>query len=261
MHKCWEAPWVILVDFFEHEPNVVPRGRHPRDWNEPNESCSHLSENGSKGRFSVPGRLEHHSNEEKAKEKKKQRGGRKNGEEEKAMVALLLFTLEPLLWDTSVQRTQKLFGEKCSHNLCTCYLYWRDTSFWRKGHFFWVSKPGFNLPWGNTLVLKKRLTTKRVDKVHSSLVKMASEFYKMSHLTKIDVLNVWQFNTQHHKHNYGIIFFLHFLAAWSNDCSTFWGTIKEKCIIRWLIIYKFQLNFHSGDTCPGREGVPLIKDV
>ena len=149
---------------------------------------------------------------------------------------------------------------KCSQNLCTCYLYWRDTSIWGKGHFLWVSKPPFNLPSGNTLVLKKRLTTKRVDKFHSSLVKMASEFYRMSYLTKIDVLNLWEFNAQHHRFNYGIIF-LHFLAAWSNDWGTFWGTIKEKCIICWFNIYKLQLNLHSGDTCLGRAGVPIIKDV
>ena len=45
----------------------------------------------------MPDRLESHPNEGKAKEKKKERGGRKKGEEEKAMVALLVFTLEPLL--------------------------------------------------------------------------------------------------------------------------------------------------------------------
>ena len=177
------------------------------------------------------------------------------------MIALLVFTLEPLLWDTSIQRTKHLFREQCSHNLCTCYLHWRDTSFWGKSHHFWVSKPGFNLPSRNTLVLKKRLTTKRVDKFNSSLVKMALKFYRMSYLTKIDVLNLWEFNTQHHKHNYNNgITFAHFLAAWSNDCSIFWGTIK-KCIICWLIIYKLQLNLNSGDACLGREGVPLIKDV
>ena len=176
LNECGEAAWVILVDFFEDKPNLVPRGRYPRGWNEPNESCSHLSEKRSRGRFFVPDRLENHSNEGKAKKKKKERGGRKKGEEKKVMVALLVFTLEPLLWDTSIQRTQHLFREKCSHNLWSCYLYWRDTSFWGKGYFFWVSKPGFNLRSGNSLVLKKRLTTKRFDKFHCSLVKMASEF-------------------------------------------------------------------------------------
>ena len=197
LNECGEAAWLILVDFFEDEPNLVPRGRYPPGWNEPHESCRHLSEKGSKCRFFVPDRVENHSNEGKAKENKKERGARKKGEDKKEMVAPLIFTLEPLLWDTSIQRTQHLLREKCSDNLCTCYLYWRDTSFWGKGHFFWVSKPGFKLPSGNTLGLKKRLTTKRVDKFHSSLVKMASEFCRMSYLTKIEVLNLWEFNTQH----------------------------------------------------------------
>ena len=38
-------------------------------------------------------------------------------------------TVEPLLWDTSIQGTQNLVPEKCSDNLCSCYPgYWRDTS-------------------------------------------------------------------------------------------------------------------------------------
>ena len=32
------------------------------------------------------------------------------------------------------------------------------------GHFFWIPKPGLNLHFGDTLGLKTRLTTKRVDK-------------------------------------------------------------------------------------------------
>ena len=111
LNECGEAAWLILVDFFEDEPNLVSRGRYPPGWNEPNESCRHLSEKGSKGRFFVPDRLENHSNEGKAKENKKERGARKKGEHKKEMVAPLVFTLEPLLWDTSIQRTQHLFRE------------------------------------------------------------------------------------------------------------------------------------------------------
>ena len=83
LNECGEAAWLILVDFFEDEPNLVFRDRYPRGWNEPNESCRHLSEKGSKGRFFVPDRLENHSNERKAKEKNKERGGRKKREEKK----------------------------------------------------------------------------------------------------------------------------------------------------------------------------------
>ena len=88
---------MILVNFLEDEPNLAPAGRYCRGLHEPNENCSYLSEKRSKGRFFVLERLENHSNEGKAKEKKKERGGRKKGEEKKEMVALLVFTLEPLL--------------------------------------------------------------------------------------------------------------------------------------------------------------------
>lgn len=111
LNECGEAAWLILVDFFEDEPNLVSRGRYPRGWNEPNESCRHLSEKGSKCRFFVPDRVENHSNEGKAKENKKERGARKKGEDKKEMVAPLIFTLEPLLWDISIPRTQHLFRE------------------------------------------------------------------------------------------------------------------------------------------------------
>ena len=232
--KCWKAAWVILVDIFGKR---TKQKLQPFEW-------KRVKKHG----FFCARQAWKSYNEGKAKAKKRERGGR--SEEKKAMFALLVITLEPLLWDTSIQRTQHLFRKKCSHNLCTCYLYWRDTSFGGKGHFFWVSKAGFNLPSGNTLVLKKRLTTKRFDKSHFSLFKMASDFIEWAISLK----------SQHHRHNY-VIIVLHFLAAWSNDCSTFWGKIKEKCIICWLIIYKLPLNLNSGDTCLGRAGVPLIKDV
>ena len=36
--------------------------------------------------------------------------------------------LEHLYWkDTSIHGTQSVVWEKCSHNLCICYLYWSDT--------------------------------------------------------------------------------------------------------------------------------------
>ena len=37
-------------------------------------------------------------------------------------------TVKPFLWDTFIQGTKSLVPEKCSHNLCICYLYWGDTS-------------------------------------------------------------------------------------------------------------------------------------
>ena len=97
--------------FWRRTQSVVPSDHYPPGWNVPNESCRHLSEKESKGRFFVPDRLENHSKEGKAKENKKERGARKKGEDKKEMFAPLVFTLEPLLWDTSIQRTQHLFRE------------------------------------------------------------------------------------------------------------------------------------------------------
>ena len=37
-------------------------------------------------------------------------------------------TMEPLLWDTSIQRTKNLVPEKLPHNFCICYFCWRDAS-------------------------------------------------------------------------------------------------------------------------------------
>ena len=142
--------------------------------------------------------------------RKSEEQGRKENTKKKWLLPWFLH------WSLSFETPPFRGHNICSGKMFTKSLYLlpllKDTSIWGKGHFLWVSKPAFNLPSGNTLVLKKRLTTKRVDKFHSSLVKMASEFYRMSYLTKIDVLNLWEFNAQHHRFNYGIIF-LHFLAA------------------------------------------------
>ena len=42
-------------------------------------------------------------------------------------------TVKPFLWDTFIQGTESLVLEKCSHNLCICYLYLGDTSIQGKG--------------------------------------------------------------------------------------------------------------------------------
>ena len=45
-----------------------------------------------------------------------------------------------------------------------------------RGHLFWVSKRWFNLHSADTLAIKKRLTTKFVDKFKFSLVTIATAF-------------------------------------------------------------------------------------
>lgn len=46
---------------------------------------------------------------------------------------------------TSIQGTLNLISEKNSHNICSCYLNWRDNSFQRKRAFFLGLKLKFNL--------------------------------------------------------------------------------------------------------------------
>ena len=68
--------------------------------------------------------------------------------------------LASVFWDTSIQGTLNLVPEKSSHNLCICYLCWRDTSFRGKGTIF----QGPEAHSGYALALKKWLTAKFVDK-------------------------------------------------------------------------------------------------
>ena len=69
--------------------------------------------------------------------------------------------------DNSIQGIENFVPEKCSDNLCTCYLR-------LKGHFFLGRKAGFNLPSGDTL--KKRLTTKSVDNFKFTLLRRTTAF-------------------------------------------------------------------------------------
>ena len=50
--------------------------------------------------------------------------------------------------------TQNLVPEKCSH-FCIYYLFEGTPLFREEEHFFWVPKPGFNLPSGDTIAIKK----------------------------------------------------------------------------------------------------------
>ena len=63
--------------------------------NQPNGSCSHLSENASKGRLFGPYKLQQNTKEGKRKEKR-EREGRKEEKRKKAMLALLVFIMATL---------------------------------------------------------------------------------------------------------------------------------------------------------------------
>ena len=89
-------------------------------------------------------------------------------------------TVEPLLWDTSMQGTQNLFREeKRPHNLCLCYLYSIELKsiFWRKGHVFWSPKPEYDLHSGDILALKIWLSPKKVDILKRTLITMMTTFW------------------------------------------------------------------------------------
>ena len=60
---------------------------------QPNEICSHLRENASKGRFLKLDELQMTGNKGKGKEKKKERGEGNREKRKKAIVALLVFMM------------------------------------------------------------------------------------------------------------------------------------------------------------------------
>ena len=59
---------------------------------------------------------------------------------------------------TPLKQIKNLVSEKRSHNLCICYLCWRDISIQGKWTVFPVPKPGFNVNSGDTLAPKICLT-------------------------------------------------------------------------------------------------------
>ena len=98
--------------------------------------------------------------------------------------------------DTSIHGTPNSVPEKCSHNLFICYPSTERTPLFRgKGQFFWARKPGSNLHSGDTLALKKWVTTKRVDIFELMYSTHNYEsFHKLNFLTWIDVMQLCEFS-------------------------------------------------------------------
>ena len=94
----------------------------------------------------------------------------------------VLYAVEPLLWDTSIQgstpfRGQKIWPWENSHIIFVFVTSIEGTPLFRGwGHFFWVPKPEFYLHSGDTLALKTWLTTMRVDFFCCTLVTMLIAF-------------------------------------------------------------------------------------
>ena len=93
-----------------------------------------------------------------------------------------LTTVEPLLWNTFIQRSplfkgRKLRSRKNVHMIFVFVTSIEGTPLFRgKGHLFWVPKLGFNLHSGDTLALEKWLTTKSVDKFKCTPARMTAAF-------------------------------------------------------------------------------------
>ena len=108
-----------------------------------------------------------------------------------------LTTVEPLLWNTFIQRSPPFKGRKLRslknvHMIFVFVTSIEGTPLFRgKRHFFWVPKPRFN----HTLAL----TTKIVDKFKCLLVKMATAFKTWTLSVKITSLLLWEFSTQHRR--------------------------------------------------------------
>ena len=76
-------------------------------------------------------------------------------------------TVEPLPWKTSIRGTRSPFRGHLIWSWKNAFVFispFEGAPLFRgKGHFFWVPKPGFNLLSGDTIALKKWLTTKGID--------------------------------------------------------------------------------------------------
>ena len=122
-------------------------------------------------------------------------------------------TFETLLWDTSIKGTPPFSGHKIWSRKYFHIIFVFVTSF--EGiplirgdqHFFWLPKPGFNLHWGDTLAIKKWLTTKIDDRFKCSLISQWRQFSKLerSHLKSMYC------TCKNPTHNIAEIYFKHFL--------------------------------------------------
>ena len=101
-------------------------------------------------------------------------------------------TVKPLLWDTFSQETPLFRGHNILSRKNVDIIFVFATSiegtplFTRgKEHFFWIPKPGFNLHLGETLAIKKWLTTKIIDKL-----------FKRKLVTTVTAFKTWTISLQ-----------------------------------------------------------------
>ena len=103
--------------------------------------------------------------------------------------------------DTCIQRTKNLVPEECSHCLCIATSIegsWRDISVQGKNTFCGPRDPGLTSIQGTPQNSKSDRPQKSLI---SALVTLATAFktWIISPKSKIDVLHLWEFSTQHRR--------------------------------------------------------------
>ena len=145
--------------------------------------------------------------------------------------------MEPLVWHTSIPGTppfrgQNLVLEKCPHNLCIYYLFWRDTSIEGKGTL--GAKPEFLRTWKVT-DCKKGLISLSVP--HHNY----GSFHRLNYLTywvETHASSVWNFcieipqTSLHGKTSVGIMT-CHLFSLDSNLCIVYW---MHSAVINGIVI-------------------------
>ena len=143
-------------------------------------------------------------------------------------------TVESLLWDTSNQGTPPSRGHKI-WSWKNVHIIFVIVTFLRKGHYFWVLKPGFNIHSRDTLALKRWLTKRRFDKLKCRLVGHTDD---RSHLNRCTaVLGIFKTHRR-----YGS------LTLWQKSSTV----LTEK---RWLTLiwYVAEADLKKGPWGPGLQ--------
>ena len=147
------------------------------------------------------------------------------------------------MWKHTIQGTQNLVTEKCSHNLCICYLYSMDTSIQGKGHFFWV--PLLYLtsihwsPYSNQKVTHHR----NRHKYKCSLVMMAIVFKRWINSLKLMYCTCWNSTHTIAVRDKLIMIFIHYLAVWNNNDRRFRSLWEQTPFSSLIMIFYLLVNY------------------
>ena len=139
----------------------------------------------------------------------------------------MIDTVEPPLWDTSIQGTQNLVPEECSCNLCICFcinFYWREISIKEKGHFSRSQNSWFL----SYLFFRVKSTNNTILVFSRKINWLANNTWELTYLFfKEDVKSQCKSQNQKNKHNHNLEYSLrHFNIHW--DVSAKQAISSEK---------------------------------